>query len=76
MVNNKPEPEPDPEDFESLYLKQVTEEFADDIDKLRKAGDFTDSSVPILVDALKQGAAMFSEEDRKILMGNSQGKER
>ena len=57
-----------PEDFEALYLQQVTREFADDIDKLRKAGDFTDSSVPILVDALKQGALLFDEEERKKLM--------
>ena len=58
----------EPADFESLYLQQATREFADDIDKLRKAGDFTDRSVPILVDALKQGAHLFSEEDKKKLM--------
>ena len=55
-------------DFESLFLRQATKEFADDIDKLRKAGDFTDKSVPILVDALKQGASLFNEEERKIAM--------
>ncbi len=57
------------DDFEALYLRQVTKEFADDLDKLRRAGDFTDASVPILVDALKQGAAMYSEDERRQLMG-------
>ena len=57
-------------DFEDWYLKQVTKEFADDIDKIRNASDFSDKSVPMLVAALKQGVSLFSEEERRIVMGS------
>ena len=63
---------PPKESFESWYLKQVTAEFADDIDKIRNAPDFTEKSVPVLVQALKQGGARFSEQEReRILRGTS-----
>ena len=56
----------DPEQaFEDFYLTQATKEFANDLDKLRSAGDFKDSSVPILIDALKQGKACFSKTERE-----------
>ncbi|KAL9018552.1 MAG: hypothetical protein Q9185_004154 [Variospora sp. 1 TL-2023] len=59
----------DETDFESFYLKQVTTEFADDLDKLRNASDFTEKSVPILIDALKATAGMYSEGDKMKVMG-------
>ena len=62
--------------FEDWYLKQVTKEFADDIDKIRNAGDFSDKSVPILVAALKQGASLFSEKERRTVMGTHPPKEK
>lgn len=56
----------DPEkNFEELYLRQATKEFANDLEKLRNASDFKDKSVPMLVDALKQGTACFSREERE-----------
>ena len=67
--------ESEPKDFESLYLQQATREFADDLDKLRKAGDFTDHSVPILIDALRQGAKLFTEEEKRKLMHGRSGEE-
>ena len=56
------------EDFENYYLRQITAEFADEIEKLRDAKDFKESSVPMLVQALKQGAVGFSEEEKGIVM--------
>jgi ribosome assembly protein 3 len=47
----------------------VTAEFADDIDKIRNASDFTEKSVPVLIQALKQGAYSFSEEEKERIMG-------
>lgn len=60
---------PDETDFESFYLKQITAEFADDLDKLRNAPDFSEKSVPILIDALKAAARNYSEEEKSKVMG-------
>ncbi len=60
-------PPPD-EDFESYYIKRVTAEFADDIDKLRSAPDFSEQSVPVLIQALKQGSKGFGEEEKEKVM--------
>ncbi|KAK4696097.1 ribosome assembly protein 3, partial [Lecanoromycetidae sp. Uapishka_2] len=57
------------ESFESYYLRRVTAEFADDIDKIRNASDFTEKSVPVLIQTLKQGAYSFSEEEKERIMG-------
>ncbi|KAF6219357.1 hypothetical protein HO133_005182 [Letharia lupina] len=59
---------PPKEDFESYYIKRVTAEFADDIDKLRNAPDFSEESVPVLIQALKQGSKGFSDEDKEKVM--------
>lgn len=59
---------PPKEDFESYYMKLVTAEFADDLDKLRNAPDFSEQSVPILIRALRQGSKGFSEEEKEIVM--------
>lgn len=53
------------ENFEDFYLQQITKEFADDIDKIRQASDFKESSLPVLVAALKQGATIYTEEERR-----------
>lgn len=58
--------------FESFYLRQAAKEFSDDLDKLRGASDFKgQSSVELLVGALKQGGACFSGDERKRVGGNS-----
>ncbi|KAI4228251.1 MAG: hypothetical protein L6R36_001754 [Xanthoria steineri] len=64
--NNQPE---GTDDFESFYLQQVTAEFADDLDKLRDASDFTDKSMPVLIEALKDTARTYSEEEKEEVMG-------
>lgn len=57
--------------FESFYLRQAAKEFSDDLDKLRGASDFKgQSSVELLVGALKQGGACFSGDERKRVGGN------
>ncbi|CAF9907521.1 hypothetical protein IMSHALPRED_005555 [Imshaugia aleurites] len=61
------------EDFESYYIKRVTAEFADDIDKLRNAPDFSEKSVPVLIQALQQGSKGFSEEEKERVMKGSKG---
>ena len=59
---------PPKEDFESYYLKRVTAEFADDIDRLRNAPDFNERSVPVLIAALKGGSKGFSEDEKEKLI--------
>jgi len=56
--------------FEDFYLRQATKEFANDLDKLRSASDFNARSVPLLVQALKQGTACFGREER-VRVGNA-----
>ncbi|KAF7563726.1 hypothetical protein G7046_g367 [Stylonectria norvegica] len=52
-------------DFSSYYLQRTTQELAEDIDKVRNADDFKADSIPFLVQALQQGAGLFSAEDQK-----------
>lgn len=57
--------EADAEDaFTSFYLRQITSDFAEDLDKVRSASDFKDSSLTMLIDALKQGRSCFAKEER------------
>ena len=51
--------------FEAFYLKQATKEFATDLENLRSAPDFKAGSVDILIEALRQGTACFSGEERR-----------
>ncbi|MCJ1296130.1 hypothetical protein MMC34_007695 [Xylographa carneopallida] len=62
-------PPPKGASFESFYLQAVTREFADDIDKVRNASDFKDSSLPILIEALRQGVGIYGEDERQRVMG-------
>jgi len=50
-------------------MQQVTAEFADDLDRIRNANDFNERSLPILVEALKQTASMYTEEEKRKVMG-------
>ena len=63
----------DPEQaFESFYLRQSTKEFSEDLEKLRNANDFRgQSSVELLVGALKQGTSTFAKDERTTI---SEGK--
>ena len=67
--NKSKQPNPPDESFESFYLKQITAEFADDIDKIRNAPDFNENSVGILTEALKRTGSNFAGEEKRIIMG-------
>ncbi|EMD00224.1 hypothetical protein BAUCODRAFT_119775 [Baudoinia panamericana UAMH 10762] len=57
--------------FAEFYLRRATKEFANDLDKLRSAGDFYGTkSVAMLVDALKQGISCFGRDER-VRVGRS-----
>lgn len=54
--------------FTKYYMQRATQEFAEDLDQLRGADDFRDDALPLLVNALQQGASLFSiEEQRRIV---------
>jgi ribosome assembly protein 3 len=56
-------------------MQHLTAELAEDLDALRTADDFHDAALPILVHALKQGTAVFSEADmRRVVVEGSAGK--
>lgn len=59
--------------FEEFYLRQAAQEFANDLDKLRSAGDFSAKSVPMLIAALKQGTACFGAEEKARVTGAAEG---
>jgi hypothetical protein len=59
------------EDFAAFYLRQAAMEFHQDLDKIRSSADFKDYSVPILINALRQGAALFSEDEKQRVMETS-----
>ncbi|KAF2704148.1 hypothetical protein K504DRAFT_335732, partial [Pleomassaria siparia CBS 279.74] len=50
--------------FAAIYLKRVATELGDDLDKVREANDFTNRSMPMLIHALRQGASVYSAEER------------
>jgi len=56
-------------DFSSFYMRRVTTELADDLDKVRNAKDFDESSLPILIHALQQGQELFSPDERAVIVG-------
>jgi len=48
----------------------MTTQFSNDLDALRRAADFKESSsVGILINALKQGEGLFSDAEREIILG-------
>ncbi|KAF2177388.1 hypothetical protein K469DRAFT_376337 [Zopfia rhizophila CBS 207.26] len=66
-----PAPPCQDEDFTSLYLRKVTAELADDLDKVREANDFTNRSMPMLIHALRQGESIFGVEEKRRIVSAS-----
>ncbi|KAJ4291552.1 hypothetical protein N0V88_006150 [Collariella sp. IMI 366227] len=61
--------------FTTYYLQRATQEFAEDLDKVRAADDFKNDALAILVGALQQGTALFSpEEQRRIVTATGAAK--
>lgn len=59
------------EDFDAIYIRKITTELADDLDKVRSAQDFKANSIPILIHALKQGESLFSGEEKRRVVGTA-----
>lgn len=57
------------QDFSSWYLRQVTSELAEDLEKVRQANDFKEDSLQMLVHALQQGEHIFTGEEKKRMIG-------
>lgn len=55
-------------------MQRLTKEFEDDLDKLRKADDFKDDSLQILIGALQQGTRLFSNEEKRRIVEAGKGK--
>lgn len=57
--------------FAEFYLQRITNELSNDLNQLRKADDFKESSVLILVNTLQQGSSLYSieEQRRTVLAG-------
>ncbi|OHE98534.1 hypothetical protein CORC01_06155 [Colletotrichum orchidophilum] len=53
------------QEFTAFYLQRTTQEFAEDLDKVRAADDFKADSVPFLVHALQQGTELYSARDQE-----------
>lgn len=70
-------PKPDAEisaAFTQFYMQRATQEFAEDLDKVRRADDFRDDSLGILVGALRHGTEGFSaEERRRVVTAGARG---
>ncbi|KAF9870410.1 hypothetical protein CkaCkLH20_12077 [Colletotrichum karsti] len=52
------------QEFTAFYLQRTTQEFAEDLDKVREADDFKAESLPFLIHALQQGTALYSTADQ------------
>lgn len=61
------------EDFDSIYIRKITTELADDLDKVRSAQDFKANSIPMLIHALKQGESLYSGEEKRRVVGTTKG---
>ncbi|KAJ4365522.1 hypothetical protein N0V83_008141 [Neocucurbitaria cava] len=57
------------DNFTAIYLRKITTELADDLDKVREAQDFKASSVSMLIHALKQGESLFNVEEKRRVVG-------
>jgi len=51
--------------FTKFYMQRATQEFAEDLDRIRGADDFRDDALPLLINALQQGTSVFSKEEQR-----------
>lgn len=54
--------------FTSFYLQRATQEFSEDLDKIRSVDDFRNDAIPVLINALSQGTSMFSPADQRRIV--------
>jgi ribosome assembly protein 3 len=68
-VQSPVRPEPEPKiTFSAWYLRQVAKELEEDLDKVRSAGDFSNTSLPVLINALQQGASNFTDDEKRRIL--------
>ncbi|CAI0649373.1 unnamed protein product [Colletotrichum noveboracense] len=56
------------QEFTNFYLQRTTQEFAEDLDKVREADDFKAESLPFLIHALQQGTELYPAADQQRVM--------
>ena len=61
------------DEFEAYCLKRATAELAKDLTEIREAPDFTEDSLPILIEALRQSADIFSPEQKQRILTGTKG---
>ncbi|KJE89502.1 hypothetical protein CAOG_00959 [Capsaspora owczarzaki ATCC 30864] len=57
--------------FWSAYLQLNTDAFAKDLEQLRQESDMTPSKVRLLVDSLRAGAELWTEQERQLWQASS-----
>jgi len=45
-------------------MQRATNEFSEDLDRIRASDDFKDDAIPLLINALQQGTSIFSKEEQ------------
>lgn len=77
MADSTPQTKTDQQvqdEFTSYYLQRVTQEFAEDLDKVRGAEDFKNDALPLLIAALGQGTALFSPQEQRVIVSTEAAK--
>lgn len=49
-------------------MQLATTEFGEELDQVRKAKDFNDRSLPMLVRALRMGVNVFKEQEKRAVV--------
>jgi len=61
--------------FTKYYMQRATQEFAEDLDRIRGADDFKYDALPMLINALQQGTSAFSIEEQRRIVTTGMAKE-
>lgn len=54
--------------FRDFYMENLTENYGDDLDKLRKEEGLSQARLEMLIDSLESGMSLFPESDRNLLI--------
>lgn len=74
MSNQKKTNEEVSSEFKSFYLQQATQEYAEDLDKVRTADDFKNDALSLLIKALEQGTETFTTEEKRRVVDSDNAK--
>ncbi|BFZ59331.1 hypothetical protein YB2330_000339 [Saitoella coloradoensis] len=56
------------ERFKDYYMNLVTEEFGDELNKIREESTFNERSLPMLIRSLQSGTNIFSGEEKELFL--------